>query len=219
MDIDPVRKIMPMTEPTAQQRLVQHVGARRLRSAVRERYDAVATNPEGSFNFRVGRDFALALGYPAVVLDQLPAETVKRFTGVATPVFQAAIEAGERVLDLGCGAGLDSAVAARAVGPSGSVLAIDFAGGMVRQTARMAAQLALNHVRVIQAEAEHLPLATASIDCVLVNGLFNLAPDKRAVLEEVARVVTPGGRLVAAETVLTQPLEEDEVGGLEDWFR
>ena len=186
---------------------------------MRERYEAVATDPTAPANFRVGREFAEALGYPADLLARLPPESVDRFTGVATPVFAAGLQPGERVLDLGCGAGVDTAVAAEAVGTAGCVVAVDVAAAMTRQTAQTAAALALTQVAVCQAGAESLPLPSASVDCVLVNGLFNLAPDKAAVLAEVARVTRPGGRLVAAETVLTKPLADDELSSLDDWFR
>lgn len=203
----------------SQAALVQCIGAERLRRAVRERYDAVASAPVGDYGFRVGRDFAEALGYPASLLDRLPPSSVERFTGVATPVFDAALRTGESVLDLGCGAGLDSAVAAEAVGATGSVVAVDVARAMVYQASVTVAAMHLARVAVCQASAEALPLADGSVDCVLVNGVFNLAPDKEPVLEEVFRVLRPGGRLVAAETVLTRPLDVDELSSLDDWFR
>jgi arsenite methyltransferase len=199
--------------------LVQRLGADRLRRAVRERYDAVADDPAGSYGFRVGRQFAEALGYPPELLDRLPTSSVERFTGVATPVYGAVLQPGEHVLDLGCGAGVDTIVAAEAVGPAGRVIALDFAEAMVRRTHMSVAALGLEHVAVCQGDAEALPLATGSIDCVLVNGLFNLAPDKSQVLTETARVMRPGGRLVAAETVITRPLDAGELTSLDDWFR
>jgi SAM-dependent methyltransferase len=199
--------------------LIERLGADTLERAVRQRYEAVAADPGGEFNFRVGREFAEALGYPTALLDRLPAGSVARFTGVATPVFAAALQPGERVLDLGCGAGVDTAVAAEAVGPAGRVIAVDLAMGMVRCTAAAADALGAPWVLPCQASAEALPLPTASVDVVLVNGLFNLAPHKAAVLAEVARVTRPGGRLVAAETVLTRPLEDGELTSVEDWFR
>jgi arsenite methyltransferase len=199
--------------------LVQRLSADLLRRAVRERYDAVADDPAGSYGFRVGRQFAEALGYPPALLDRLPTSSVERFTGVATPVYAAALQPGERVLDLGCGAGVDTAVASEAVGAAGRVVALDFAEAMVRQTCMSVAALDLEQVAVCQGDAEALPLATGSVDCVLVNGLFNLAPDKFRVLTETARVTRPGGRLVAAETVITRPLDEGELASLDDWFR
>ncbi len=208
-----------MTTLTQQSALVQRLGTEALRREVRARYDAVASNPTASYNFQVGREFALALGYPQSLLDRLPAASVERFTGVATPVFAAALQPGERVLDLGCGAGVDTAVAAEAVGSAGRVFALDFAPAMSRFIAEAVATLHLGHVAVCQASAEDIPLPDASVDCVLVNGLFNLAPDKGAVLREAARVTRPGGRMVAAETVLTQPLDEGELASLDDWFR
>lgn len=199
--------------------LVSRLGADVLRRAVRERYDTVATEPGGSYNFQVGRAFAEALGYPRDLLDRLPPSSVERFTGVATPVFSAGLRPGERVLDLGCGAGVDTAVAAEAVGTSGRVIAVDFAPGMVRRAAAVRDSLGLSHVAVCQASAEALPVAGASVDCVLVNGLFNLVPDRAKALSEAARVLRPDGRMVAAETVLTKPLGEEELSSVDDWFR
>lgn len=186
---------------------------------MRDRYNAVASEPTAAYGFQVGRAFAEALGYPAALLDQLPPASVARFTGVATPVYAAALRPGEWVLDLGCGAGLDTIVAAQAVGPTGRVIALDFAAAMTCQTSAAVAALQLEQVTVCQASAEALPLPSASVDCVLVNGLFNLAPDKQRVIAEAARVTRPGGRLVAAETVLTRPLAESELSSLDDWFR
>src|SRR5262245_17330257 len=104
--------------------LAQRIEPSELQAAVRDRYAAVATNPGGAFNFRVGREFAEALGYPAELLDSVPGSAVEAFTGVATPLPYADLRPGETVLDLGCGGGLDLAVAARAVGPTGRAVGI-----------------------------------------------------------------------------------------------
>ena len=107
------------------------IDADQLREAVRDRYAAVASRPEGQYAFRVGRDFAEALGYPAELLDSVPSHAVEAFTGVATPMLRAELAPGETVLDLGCGGGLDLALAARAVGPTGRAIGVDMADAMV----------------------------------------------------------------------------------------
>lgn len=191
-----------------------------LHDAVRERYSAVATAPTGEYGFPVGRAFAAAIGFPATLLATVPPDAADAFAGVACPVPHAALQRGETVLDLGCGAGLDSLYAAQQVGPTGHVIGIDFAPAMVARARASAAAAGLAAVidsRVGDGAA--LPLANASVDAVVVNGIFNLNPAKDALLSEVVRVLKPDGQLVAAEIVLTAPLPPGEGDSLEDWFR
>lgn len=190
-----------------------------LREAVRDRYAAVASRPEGQYSFRVGRDFAEALGYPAELLDSVPSSAVEAFTGVATPMLRAELQPGETVLDLGCGGGLDLALAARAVGPTGHAIGIDMADTMVERATATAQALGYTWAEARVGHAEALPLADASLDCVVANGILNLSPDKPAVLAEVARVLKPAGRFVLAETTLRYGLPPGSIQGLEDWFR
>lgn len=195
------------------------LSAGELRAAVRDRYAAVATRPEGAYSFRVGRAFAEALGYPPELLDTVPAAATEAFTGVDTPVFGADLRSGETVLDLGCGAGLDLILEARAVGPGGRAIGLDMAAPMVaRATANLRA-LGLEWAAAWVAYAEALPIHAASVDCVVANGILNLAPDKSAILGEVARVLRPGGRFILAETTLRQELPPGSVQTIEDWFR
>jgi len=189
-----------------------------LRQAVRERYTQVATRPDERYAFRVGREFAEALGYPAELLDALPAQSTEAFTGVATPVLRADLKPGETVLDLGCGGGLDLAVAARAVGPTGRAIGIDMATPMVERASEALRDLGLTWAEAREAYAESLPLPDSSVDCVVANGILNLAPDKSVVVGEIARVLNPGGRLVLAETTLRYPLPSDQIRDLENWF-
>lgn len=190
-----------------------------LREAVRDRYAAVAADPEGAYAFRVGREFAEALGYPADLLDSVPAQAVEAFTGVATPMLRAELQPGEAVLDLGCGGGLDLALAARAVGPSGRAIGVDMAGPMVERATATVQALGYTWAEAHVGYAESLPPADASVDCVVANGILNLSPDKSAVLVEIARVLKPSGRFVLAETTLRYELPPDAVQSLEDWFR
>jgi arsenite methyltransferase len=190
-----------------------------LRRAVRDRYAAVASEPQGHYSFRVGRAFAEALGYPPELLDSLPASAVEAFTGVATPILRADLQPGETVLDLGCGGGLDLALAARAVGPTGRAIGVDMAEPMVERAMATIRALGLDWAEARVGYAEALPVPDASIDCVVANGILNLSPDKSAVLAEVARVLRPGERFVLAETTLRHKLPPGSIGGLEDWFR
>jgi arsenite methyltransferase len=199
--------------------LPEGMTAEQVRAAVRERYGRVAQAPSEDFIFPVGRAFAEAVGYPVDLLDTLPADAAAAFAGVACPVPHAAPAPGETVVDLGCGAGLDSLYAARSVGPSGRVIALDFAPEMAARARRSVAAAGMPSVAVCLTDSAALPLATNSVDAVVVNGIFNLNPDKRALLAEAFRVLRPGGRLVAAEIALTAPLPPSEGHALDDWFR
>ncbi len=190
-----------------------------IRSAVADRYGQVATDPDGSFNFPVGRDFALAVGYPADTLATVPAAAVRSFAGVTYYHGRTARQPGETVLDLGCGAGLDAILAARAVGPTGRVIAVDYADEMVALARANAAAAGVANLRVEQASVEALPLADNTVDLAQANGVFNLSPEKDRAVREVWRVLRPGGRLIAAEIALHQEVADRDRATLQDWFR
>jgi SAM-dependent methyltransferase len=190
-----------------------------IRHAVAERYGQVAAQPDVSFNFPVGRAFAEAIGYPAALLATLPAAAVDAFAGVTYAHDRAALQPGETVLDLGCGAGLDALIAARAVGPAGCVLGVDYSAPMValaRDNARVAD---VTNLRVEQAAIEELPYVAESVDVVQANGVFNLSPEKERAVAEAWRVLRPGGRAIVAEITLAQALDAGERATLDDWFR
>lgn len=190
-----------------------------IRDAVAERYGQVAAQPDGSFNFPVGRAFAEAIGYPAVLLAKLPAAAVDAFAGVTYAHDRAALQPGETVLDLGCGAGMDALIAARAVGPAGRVLAVDYSAPMVALARDNARAGGVTNLHVDHAAIEELPFAAGSVDVVQANGVFNLSPEKKRAVAEAWRVLRPGGRLIAAEITLAQALDDSERTTLDDWFR
>jgi SAM-dependent methyltransferase len=190
-----------------------------IQEAVRQRYSDVARHPDHGFNFRVGRDFARALGYPDDLLDQLPPSAWEAFTGVATPSLVADVQPGETVVDLGCGAGLDLILLSRKVGPGGRAIGIDFAPAMVERARHNVERLNLDQADVRFAEAATTGLANGTADWVVANGILNLTPDQDAVLVEVARILRPGGRFLLAETTLQTPLPPDATHSLDDWFR
>lgn len=195
------------------------VGAPEIRDAVRHMFDRVANTPHESFRFRVGQDLARAVGYPDELLASVPPPASESFTGLAFLHPVLGLQPGERVLDLGCGAGLDSVIAARAVSPGGSVTGLDLSEAMVDKGGALAAALAVGNVRFERAEAEAMPFADATFDVAFANGLFNLCPDKHAVAGELHRVMKPGGRAVVAEITFTDPLPPREVRSVDDWFR
>lgn len=188
-----------------------------IRDGVRRAYSAVAEEPQAEHPFRVGPEFAADLGYPADLLKDLPATSVDAFTGVSNVSIFADIPAGARVLDLGCGAGLDSLIAARRVGSQGSVTGIDFSEAMLSRARQSALEAGLENVQFRQGDAERLPLDTASIDIALINGIFNLNPARAAIFDELARVVRPGGHVYSAELILREPLAPEEQSD-DDWF-
>ena len=189
-----------------------------LRQGVWQAYSDVAQTPHTEHPFAVGRQFAEGIGYPAAVLENLPAVTIEAFTGVSNVSLFADLPFGARVLDLGCGAGLDALLAGQRVGPAGTVTGIDFSLGMLSRAHQGALEAKLGQVRFCQADAELLPLDSQSIDVAMVNGIFNLNPARAAIFEELARVVKRGGHVYAAELILREPLPASDNPNPEDWF-
>jgi arsenite methyltransferase len=149
--------------------------------------------------------------YSADELEGVPDETIRMALGVGNPVRHAGLAAGESVLDLGSGGGIDCLLAARAVGPSGSVVGIDFLPEMTERATRAAALAGIDNVRFVEGEIEALPLPDASVDVVISNGVINLSPRKVRVLAEAFRVLRPGGRLAVVDLVLEHDLPPEIV--------
>jgi arsenite methyltransferase len=188
-----------------------------LRDGVHRAYSAVAEQPEAEHPFAVVKFFA-GLGYPMDLLDRLPPVSVQAFTGVSNVSLFADLPPGARVLDLGCGAGLDSVIAAQRVGPEGMVLGVDFSQAMLGRAWHGAHEAGLDNAVCCRAAAEELPLAGGSADIVLANGLFNLNPTRGAIFQELARLLRPGGSVYAAELILRERAPTAEVLNPEDWF-
>jgi arsenite methyltransferase len=156
-----------------------------LKAVVREAYSAIDSSTEA---------VAYKL-YAPDELAQVPRSAIEGALGVANHLRSAEIDPGETILDLGCGAGIDSVLAARRTGPTGKVIALDFLPEMLERTAAAAAEAGLANIETLEAEMEALPLADESIDHVISNGVINLSARKRRVLAECARVLRPGGKL------------------------
>jgi arsenite methyltransferase len=188
-----------------------------IRAAVKQRFAAVAHSPERERKFPVGPASARALGYDPREVEALPPSAKESFCGVGNPLGLGELRAGEIVLDLGSGAGMDCLLAARRVGPTGKVVGVDLCDEMVGKARRNAALLALHNVEFVNAEAEKLPLPDGSADVVISNGVFNLCPDKPRVLAEAFRVLRPGGRLQMADILLHDDVTPEEVAHKGEW--
>lgn len=198
---------------------LQRMTPEEIKQAVKEKYSEVASNPQAKFNFPVGRKFAESVGYSGELLDKLPASMWESFTGAGNPQPYIDIKRGEKILDLGCGAGLDLYLYAQATGPEGQVYSVDISEDMIAKTRRNMETLNVQNVEFLCAPADSIPLPDGSVDLVAVNGIYNLSPDKTAVMREVARVLRPGGRTIFAEIVLKAPLPEEIRKNINDWFR
>lgn len=189
-----------------------------LRAKVNDAYSDVATRPEQKHPFPIGRDLAENLEYPSEVLDEIPQPSVEAFAGVSNVSLFADLPVGATVLDLGCGAGLDSIIAARRVGATGQVIGIDFSEAMLVR-ARAAKELVnFSHLQFQQGDAEYLPLADESMDVAMVNGIFNLNPKRKEIFSELVRVLRPQGRAYVAELILTGPPPEGDHASESNWF-
>lgn len=176
--------------------------------AVDEMYTDVASHPDTVFHFPTGRSACLFVGYPVSQLDALPAEATESFAGVGYPFAADVIRPGDAVLDIGSGSGTDALIAATMTGASGVVYGLDMTRAMRAKLERVLTATTIGHVRVIEGNAEQLPLPDASIDVVTSNGVLNLVPDKPAAFGEIARVLRPGGRLQIADIALRVPVSD-----------
>ncbi len=191
-----------------------------VRQGIRKKYDRVAAAGEGSgFRYPTGRDGLVLQGYPPEVIRDFPPEVLAAFCGVGNPFSLGPLNPGDAVLDIGCGAGVDSLVAASLVGTAGHVTGIDVTPAMIQLARVHRERLGLNNVTFQVAEAEALPFSDCTFDAVISNGVFNLTLDKAKALEEAHRVLKPGGRLMLADMVLVAPLPPDQADRIENWFQ
>ena len=188
-----------------------------LKAAIADTYTAVSREPERDFIFPTGREWAADLDYPPDLLARVPDAACESFAGVANPFSLGALNPGERVLDLGSGAGTDSLVAAQMVGPDGSVTGIDMTPEMVDRARRAAGEMGVTNVTFVSGEAERLPFVDASFDVVISNGVVDLIPDKDAVFAELHRVLEPGGRIQLSDVTIQRPVSEEGRRNIDLW--
>jgi len=188
-----------------------------LREQVRDKYREVAVDPHRTFHFHTGRPLAARLGYEADAVDALPDRAVESFAGVGNPFSLRRLADGERVVDVGSGAGFDSFVAAGQVGAAGAVVGVDMTAEMLEKSRATAAALGFDHVEFREGLAESLPVEDGWADAVISNGVINLCADKKAVFEETHRVLRPGGWLQFADIANSRPVPTEALRDIDLW--
>jgi arsenite methyltransferase len=192
------------------------VDTHELEAKVKDMYRHVAEQPEGKYHFELGRPLAEHLGYPSDILNRVPDGACESFAGVGYFFDLAELAEGERVIDLGSGSGMDVFFAAEQVGSS-AVVGVDFTTEQLAKARRIANESGYSQVEFREGRIEELPAEPESFDCVISNGVINLAPDKGAVFAEANRVLRPGGRIAIADIVSEQQMKESVVCDADLW--
>lgn len=188
-----------------------------LRHSIQQEYSAVASEPGRGFHFHTGRKLASILGYHNLWLDGLPSGAVESMAGTGNPFSLGELKPGEYVVDCGSGAGTDSLIAARMVGPGGKVVGVDMTPEMVAKAQQSAAEAGLTNIEFREGYLESLPVPDAWADVVISNGVLNLVPDKEKALSEMYRVLKLGGRLQIADIALQKPVPTRSKSNVSLW--
>jgi arsenite methyltransferase len=189
----------------------------RIEDGIREKYRKVAVDPEGLFKYPTGRAGLNALKYNDDFIEVLPESVAAAYCGVGNVFSLGPIHESEKVLDVGCGAGVDTLIAGMVVGPEGHVIGVDIVPDMLKRANRNLREVPISNVSFQQASAEGLPFPDESFDVVISNGVFNLVPDKRKALSEVFRVLKPKGRLMIADQIWVGPLHKGSNARIDKW--
>ena len=202
-----------MTQPSSN----LQVDLESLRDAISEEYKAVAESPQQGFHFHTGRPLARVLDYAEEWLAGVPESSIESFAGTGNPFSLGNLLPGEQVVDIGSGAGIDSLIASKMVGADGRVIGVDMTPAMLEKARQAASEMAAGNVGFKEGYIEHLPINDNWADVVISNGVFNLSPDKTAVLAEMYRVLKPGGRLQIADILVEVPVPEEAKAAIDMW--
>lgn len=196
---------------------VELIDVNQLRREVRDKYREVVEEPHGDYHFHTGRAHAVRLGYTEHPLDQLPEEACEAYAGVANPFYWGGPEPGERVVDLGSGAGMDSFLAALWVGPEGHVVGVDMTPEMIDLSRGLAERLGLANLDFREGFIEQAPVEDGWADVVISNGVINLCPDKLGVYKQINRILKSGGRMTVADICVEKPVPQAALSDIDLW--
>lgn len=202
---------------TVDQTYRQLLDREELRLAIQEEYEDVALNPEKGFHFHTGRRLAGILGYDETWLQGIPESSIESFAGTGNPFSIEELKPGEKVVDIGCGAGIDSIIAARMVAPTGQVVGVDMTPNMLEKARRAAGEAGIENVEFRQGYGEELPIDDGWADVVISNGVLNLFPDKTAGLKDMARVLKPMGRLQIGDILVQKAVPDSGKSQIDLW--
>jgi len=191
----------------------------KIEASIRQKYFEVAKTPEGKFQYPTGRKGLEALNYDKTLIDNLPDDVASSYCGVGNPFSLGKINEGSKVLDVGCGAGVDTILAGMMVGPNGSAVGVDMVPEMIARAESNLKITGIVNVSFQNTAAENLPFPDDTFDVVISNGVINLIPDKEAVLAEIHRVLKPGGRLMVADQIAVGSVQKDIKARLANWFQ
>lgn len=192
---------------------------KKIEAGIREKYIKVAKSPEGQFKYPTGKKGLEALHYDKTLIDKLPDAVASFYCGVGNPFSLGKINTGEQVLDIGCGAGVDTILASMMTGPTGSVVGVDIVPEMLQQAETNLRMTVLKSVTFRKASGKNLPFPGDTFEVVISNGVINLIPDKKSALTEIVRVLKPGGRLMVADQVASGSVQKDIKTRLANWFQ
>ncbi len=188
-----------------------------LREAIKEEYEVVASQPDKGFHFHTGRRLTRILGYKDEWLDGIPETSIEAFAGTGNPFALGEVTRGEKVVDIGCGAGIDSLIAAKLVGDDGEVVGVDMTSAMLERARQAAKEAGKDNVKFVEGQAEELPVEDGWADVVISNGVLNLVPDKIGAVGEMYRVLKPGGRLQLGDILVESAVPQEAKANIELW--
>jgi len=188
-----------------------------LRQAISKEYEELAYNPDQGFHFHTGRRLTRILGYKEEWLEGIPESSIESFAGTGNPFSIEELNSGEKVVDIGCGAGIDSLVAAKKVGSNGKVIGVDMTDAMLNKARKAGEEAGFNQVEFKKGHAESLPIEDGWADIVISNGVINLTPDKKTTFREIARILKPNGRVQIGDILVQKKVPDSAKRKIDLW--